>query len=328
MDQYNAQAQPAGEGLSEQFKSGVAGISSGVKNAYESVTDGIAEGAEYVKGSIDSFGQPSLENGSEPSFLEANTLVAKFAFLVLVLIAFFFLVDLGIKIIGYFSQPKSNPYLISGTVNGASDIVISQNPKNTNSIPILRSNNQSGGMEFTWSVWLFVNDINANHVPRYQNVFNKGNGVYDASGIATVLNGPGLYIDNVKNQLVVVMNTVDPNRPYEILEIHDIPLRKWFHCTIRLTNTVLDVYINGSIAGRTTFQDVPKQNYEDVFVCKNGGFNGNLADLRYFNRSLSVFEINNIVVWGFNQKAASNVGSADAAGFPYYLSNLWYNPNY
>ena len=75
-------------------------------------------------------------------------------------------------------------------------------------------------------------------------------------------------------------------------------------------------------------QDVPKQNYENVYVCNNGGFNGNIADLQYYDYALSVFQINNIVVWGRNTKASNASGTADATGFPYYLSNLWYSSNY
>ena len=85
--------------------------------------------------------------------------------------------------------------------------------------------------------------------------------------------------------------------------------------------------INGVIIGRKVLQDVPKQNYQDVNVCKNGGFNGNVADLQYFSRALSIFEINNIVSWGRNTRPATINGNTggDATGYPYYLSNLWYN---
>ena len=315
-------------GLSDSFKDGVTSVSDGVSNAYSSVTNSLSSGSEYVKNSIGSFGSNTASPGAEPGFLQSNTILAKFAFLILVLIVFFFLVDLGIKIIGYFSQPKSNPYLVKGTMNASSELVISQDPKNSTTINILRSNNQPGGIEFTWCVWIYINDINPSTTgPQYMNVFNKGNGTYDASGFASVLNGPGLYIDNVKSELVILMNTVSSLNPTETLRIQNMPLRKWFQCAIRLVNTTLDVYINGVIAGRMTLQDVPKQNYEDINICRNGGFNGNIADLRYFDRALSVFEINNIVIWGRNKSASSSSGANDATGFPYYLSNLWYNAN-
>jgi hypothetical protein len=191
---------------------------------------------------------------------------------------------------------------------------------------VLRSNNQNKGIEFTWSLWMYINDVAK--TPRYSNVFNKGNASYNENGIASVNNGPGLYIDNENNDLVIVMNTVDVNDYEEIIVIKDIPLRKWFHCIIRIENTALDVYINGAIVSRSVLQDVPKQNYENVNICKNGGFNGNLSDLQYFDKAISIFQINNIVAWGRNTSSANENASGDASGFPYYLSNLWYSSNY
>ena len=124
------------------------------------------------------------------------------------------------------------------------------------------------------------------------------------------------------------MNTVSNSNKQEILTVKDIPLRKWFNCAIRIENTALDVYINGSIVARTVLQDVPKQNYQNVNISKNGGYNGNLADLQYFDKALSVFQINNIVSWGRNRYSSNQSTSNDATGFPYYLSNLWYSANY
>lgn len=321
----NAGANPSnGSG----FKNVANSISEGASNMYNAAGENLSNASEYVKGSIDQFSSSDVaESGS--SFLQSNTIIAKFAFIILVLIAFMVLVNLGITIIGYFTNPKNNPFLISGTMNAANEITITQDPKNTNSIQIQRSNNQNTGMEFTWGIWVFINDINPpSKPPQFSNIFNKGNGTYGPNGIATVNNGPGLYLDNSGHQLVIAMNTVSVNNPVEYLYIKDMPLRKWFHCSIRLENTVLDTYINGVIAGRLIMQDVPKQNYENVHVCNNGGFNGNIADLQYFDHALSVFQINNIVVWGRNTKASNAAGTADATGFPYYLSNLWYSSNY
>lgn len=300
-----------------------------VSDTVSAAGDRISDASDYVKSSIGEFSNQGGLMGAGSDFLQANTLVAKFAFIIMVLIAFLFLFNLGVLLIGYFTKPKDNPILISGTMNAANEVIIYQDPNNTNSIPILRSNNQNTGIEFSWSIWIFVNDISPpSKPPRYSNIFNKGTGVYDDNGLATVNNGPGLYLDNTQQQLLVAMNTVSSTNPTEYMYIKDVPLRKWFQCTIRLENTLLDVYINGTIVGRLIMQDVPKQNYENVNVCRNGGFNGNIADLRYYDHALSVFEINNIVVWGRNTSASSAAGASDATGFPYYLSNLWYSSNY
>jgi len=303
----------------------VENVNNAASSMASSVSENVNSASNYVKDSISSFGNSDLV-GSSTSFLQSNTLIAKFAFLILVLIGFMILLNLGVKIISYFMQPSGNPKLINGTMNAANEVIIPQDPKNSQSIPILRSNNQNKGLEFSWSLWMYINDISSS--PKFSHVFNKGNATYDTNGIATVNNGPGLYIENENNNLVVVMNTVDVNNPVEILVIKDVPLRKWFHCVIRIENTDLDVYINGTIVARTQMQDVPKQNYESVNICKNGGFNGNIADLQYFDKAISIFQINNIVAWGRNTSSANENASGDATGFPYYLSNLWYSSNY
>ena len=182
----------------------------------------------------------------------------------------------------------------------------------------------------------FILDFTSNISFLITTIFNKGNGNFFSDGpfkgMSSVTSGPGLYLDNNANQegrvnLVVAINTVSSTNPREMMVIQDVPLRKWFHCAIRLENVTLDAYINGTIANRIIMQDVPKQNYEDVYICANGGFNGNISNLQYYNSALSIFQINNIVVWGRNASASDATATDDASGFPYYLSSLWYNAN-
>lgn len=311
--------------LSNSVSTAVNKTSDAASSLATNVSENINNASSYMKDSMASFEDSDLV-GSSGSFLQSNSLIAKFAFLLLVLIGFMILLNLGIRILGYFMKPNGSPKLIDGTMNAANEVIVSQDPKNSDSIPILRSNNQNKGIEFSWSLWMYINDVST--TPRYSNVFNKGNATYRDDGIASVNNGPGLYIDNETNDLVIVMNTVDVNNYEEIIVIKDIPLRKWFHCVIRIENTALDVYINGAIVSRAILQDVPKQNYQNINICKNGGFNGNIADLQYFDKAISIFQINNIVSWGRNTSSANENASSDASGFPYYLSNLWYSSNY
>ena len=81
----------------------------------------------------------------------------------------------------------------------------------------------------------------------------------------------------------------------------------------------MDVYVNGIVANRYVFKNVPKQNYGDIEV---GGFNGNLSDLRYFDSALNVFQINNITMAGPNLTSAA---TAKDTKFD-YLANAWYQP--
>jgi hypothetical protein len=319
-----------------------------VKNATESLGNAVSDvGKTYgdiksnVNTSLSGFSQQASAGvGASQQFLTSNTIVAKFAFVILIIILFIFFLGLGVNLIQYFINPANNPYLIKGMISGSDSQIITQDPSRKGAISIRRSNNQRTGLEFTWSVWLYIADLkngsttattNAQGVTTtstslpttYQHVFSKGDAAFGSNGIATVNNGPGLYIAPGTNTLHIIMNTTGPNNSSDaIVDISNVPIKKWVHVAIRMENTMMDVYINGVIAERLVLQYVPKQNYSDVLVCQNGGFNGNLSNLRYYDKALSVIQITNIVYWGPNTSASSSTGTTKG-GFE-YLSSTWY----
>jgi hypothetical protein len=299
-----------------------------------SVADAAASVRESVTNTINEFSSKSAADAGQ-EFLNSNSIIAKFAFLILVLIAFMFILNLGIVLIGYFTQPSKNPYLVNGMINGSNTLVISQDPKNSNAATVMRSNNEQTGIEATWSVWLLISSGNPNNSDsdKYsQHIFNKGDSpTKNNSGISPVANGPGLYLRprdtndptyKLENTLMFVMDTIET--PIQI-DISGIPMNKWVNVMMRIENLILDVYVNGTIVSRTQMPAVPKQNYYDVNVCANGGFSGNLSDLICYNYALSSFDINTVVMRGPNTSTASNsTKDGGTATAPYYLANSWY----
>ena len=208
---------------------------------------------------------------------------------------------------------------------------IKQDPKDSGAVTLLRSNNENMGIEFTWSVWLYITDLSGSTQttgsPTYKHIFNKGDNTYNTDGLASINNAPGVYLLNSNvPTLHIVMNNVASNKTNESIDVDNLPLKKWFHVAIRLQNKNMDVYINGIITSRATFTNVPKQNYQDVYICQNGGFSGSLSNLRYYDSALNVFDINNIVLTGPNTKPSSlsdELSSASTSGYT-YLSSSWY----
>jgi len=301
-----------------------------LKNVGETIGNSINNLKTNVDSSVSAFSQQAEAGaGASSDFLQSNTIFAKFAFLMLAIILFVFLSALGIILIQYFLSPSKNPYLINGMIDGNENKIITQDPKNNNSVPVLRSNNQTTGLEFTWSFWLFINELSlpiGNSITKFQHIFNKGDNNYDpTTGIALVNNGPGLYISPAKNMLCIVMDSVLPSE-LNIVTIENIPIRKWFHVAVRVKNTVMDTYINGMIASRYVMKNVPKQNYNDVYFAQNGGFYGKLSNLRYYSYALNVFEINSIVTFGPNTNPSKLSTDTRARGNQYsYISNSWYS---
>lgn len=252
-------------------------------------------------------------------FLESNSLVAKFAFLLLVLFGFIILLRLGISILSYFLKPSESPHLIDGMVDATQMITFQQDPSNNGAVTIYRSVNATDGLEFTWSTWIFINNLQTN-AGIFKHVFSKGNSNLTENGMIQPNNAPGLYIAPNTNSLVVVMNTF--NVINEEIIIPDIPINKWFNVIIRCENTTLDVYINGTIARSINLIGVPKQNYGDVYVAMNGGFDGYISNLWYYNYALGTAAIQKIINGGPDTTMISENGMSDK--IYNYLSLRWF----
>ena len=284
----------------------------------------------YFSRFTSSFGSSSDVSGSK-DFLESNTLIAKTAFLLLVIILFFILLRICISLLSWLLAPSQNMTLVSGIADATQSIIVSQDPSSQASMPIIRSVNESQGMEFTWSVWIFIKPVTASTSKTLSHIFSKG--VFNAGSVDSgncspfSNNAPGLYFSGANTLLVVMDSTTTPgcitgttNTP---ITIDNMPINKWFNAVIRLTNNNLDVYINGRLTERKTFTDgVPNQNYDDVYVCQNGGFNGYIADLKYYNSSIGTSEINSIVSSGPN--TSINMSTLKD-NMPPYLSGNWYD---
>ena len=271
--------------------------------------------------SFDNFKDNKMVSGTK-EFLESNSLVAKVAFLLLVLVVFVVGIRLATQLLAWSFSFDKDPYLFNGMVDAKTMQVIPQDPDNNSSVTLLRSDNKQQGIEFTYSVWLFIDDL-VYQQGQYKHIFHKGNDninyTTDPIGMNHPNNAPGLYIAPNTNALVVVMNTF--NNIEEKLTIDNIPLNKWVCVQIRVEDHQLDTYINGKLAKRLIMKGVPRQNYGDVYVAMNGGFSGYMSDLRYFNHGLGTAEIQKIVNAGPNLKMTGNNLTKNV---PKYLSLRWF----
>ena len=268
-------------------------------------------------------GSELLASGGQ-ALTKIMTLVGRVAFILFIVILFVMLLGLGVSLVMWMFSPNGSPHLIDGMKDATEMMIIDQNPGAKGAIPVLRSNNERKGIEFTWSVWIYVNSLRPEG--QLKHIFHKGNNNVNFNnedipiGMNYPNNGPGLYIDANTNALVVIMNTFD--NIIEEIKINDLPMKKWVNVMIRTEGKNVDIYINGNIAKRHVLNGVPKQNYGDVYVNTNNGFIGNLSDLWYFNKALGLSKIQSIVEKGPNLKMAGK--SAVSENHPPYLSLRWY----
>ena len=321
-----------------------------VKDSTVNAGNSVGNFKESFKTGLDDFSKKGPA-GVGSDFMESNGLLAKFAFIIFVLIIFLFLFKVGVQALGYFMGPSKSPFIVYGKLDGTNAVTIPQDPGNTSSVQVLRSNNQPNGAEFTWSIWLYLNQP-AKDISYCYPIFYKGpvygsdsfsngpitteasrstSGNYSKNGSNVGIsptNGPGMYVscgaDGVAH-LLFYQDDID-NTTQKPIIVDNVPLQKWIHVAFRLENTLLDVYINGNINNRFKMSYAPKINYYDIQICPNGGFSGFLSNLRYYDYALSVFDINNIVMFGpntANSKLSSDYQNAN--GDYSYLSTKWYN---
>ncbi len=190
----------------------------------------------------------------------------------------------------------NEPWLVETTHN------MNGNPKTIPSSMLPRSNDAKFGVEFTYSAYLYVENW-----PKVDTiVFYKGESTSESA--IPLLQAPGVWLNGNKNSIRVHMNTyknfnVDvvggDLKPY--VEIDNIPVKNWFHLTIMLVNNNIDVFINGRLRTRLPLDSPAKQNYGNLYLAPNDGFNGFISRFRYFNYALPFWRIEQLVREGASQ---------------------------
>jgi len=256
-------------------------------------------------------------------FLNSSSLIARFSFVMLILFVFIIVLKILMTILKrILTHINNNPLLVNGMVDAKTSIIIPQNPSSNGSITINRSINTPNGIEFTWSVWIFINDLTYLE-GQYKHIFSKGNNIDKKdNGLYFPNNAPGMYISPNTNDLFIVMNTYDSIQ--EEITVNNIPIGKWVNVILRCRNKTLDVYINGTITKSVNLSGVPKQNYGDVFVAMNGGFDGNISDLRYYDYAIGLNEISGLSTMGPNLTISTSNSASFLLRSADYLSLRWY----
>lgn len=272
--------------------------------------------------------KPDAHKPDAPNrFFQMNTAISKMVFILLLLVVFVLLFHIGLFLLEYAYGTTRTPYVIYGKINSNEMKVISSNPNLTKSVPIMRSVNESTGIEYTWSVWFYIEEpfgFSANDHRRIfaKGTYNMGDTINPTYNIAFLNNSPGLYYNDTDNKLVVVFNTYsNDNTIYETIDIEDIPIEKWVCCVLTMKDRKVNVYINGNMSKEYVLLNVPKQNYYDTIVGDNAGFGGYISNLRYYDYAIPETMIQSLMSAGPNLKTEAPDRVYDT---PPWLSMNWY----
>ena len=235
-----------------------------IKNSMQSLQSPLQQVAQ-------TFGNQNSQDLGQASqdFLQSNSLVAKFGFLILVIIGFVIVLKMATGLLGKFILPSQSPHLIDGMIDGNKQLIIPMAPGAPGSKTIPRSDNKNKGIEFTWNIWVYIKNLAPDK--RFKHIFHKGNNnittidnkncenperncptdgtvlapnfdlATGTCGLNVPNNAPGLYLDPCTNKLWIIMNTFTDI--VERIEVDNIPLNMWVNVMIRVQQRVVDVYI-------------------------------------------------------------------------------------
>ena len=270
------------------------------KSTFNTVKEKVASTVDTVKERINEVRQ------EEDSSTIMNIL--KIALVFLIFVALFYVARY--LFMSYQETLYNSPYLLEGIKNGKNALVISQNPENPSHIPIVRSENKEG-IQFTYDFWLMVDNFSYKS-GEWKHIFHKGNAESYPN------RAPGVWFHPNTNAIRVYMNT--QNNILEYVDIENVPGRKWLHMSIVLNDKDLDIYVNGYLKVRKVLSSVPKQNNGDFWVNMFGGFEGNIARIRYYSRAITTDEILANV-----RKGPGDTACIDTGELPSYLDDDWWN---
>ena len=274
----------------------------------------------------------NVSNGSNGSGIGSQILYG-FAYIGILFLVIMF-VELLYKYYNRLSMNRTT--LVANTIKDGKTIVIPQNPNMPGSNTVNLSDNERTGVEFSYSFYMNVDASSfqgADQTDSLLHIFHKGY----ASQFPLL--APGVYMHSNHNTLRVYMNTYKTWNNY--IDVENIPVSKWVHIVIVCKEHALEIYVNGNIAKKMSFDGYsPYQNYQDICVFSgrsitlqkvkttslsdnfkvSKAMTGMLSRLTYFSYGLCYSEIQQLM----NQGPSSQMDSTQTADIPPYLADNWW----
>jgi len=249
------------------------------------------------------------------NLLSGDDTTSKIILASIILFILYVTINLGIylyKYIAFYSKGKPWLYKKDHAKDAKKRLVIKTIKNKKESFKkVWRSVNQVEGLEFTYVCWIYIDDWNYKF-GSWKHILHKGN-ENSWPGRA-----PGIWLHPEVNNIRVYMNTF--NKIADYADITNIPVDKWFHLSVQVTDRYLDIYLNGHLKKRHILDGIPRQNYGDIYINSFGGFSGWMSKIRYYDRAISTNELESIV-----REGPSNIKQKTYDKPPYLATNWWIN---
>lgn len=193
---------------------------------------------------------------------------------------------------------RLNPIIVSEPIN-AFDNGLENRPL---TLPVT-----NGGLAFTYSFWIYVQDWSYNYGVRKYIIIKGRPDAGDSQW------SPAIWLGDKMNTLhssiaLFPGDNKSGGDPFETCIIKDIPLQKWVYVAYILNNRNVDIYIDGKLEKSCLLDGVPNLNNAPLYVTPNptmpghpdvkNGFYGQISSFQYFSRALLPSEVSSIYTQG------------------------------
>jgi hypothetical protein len=230
--------------------------------------------------------------------METRTLLLTFmTFIVVgivVLVVYGLLSSEGIAYTNPIAPQKDKVELIGPLHSGMDSVSL------TASLP--RSMNENEGLEFSYTAWLLVDDFSYG-TSKEPTIFVRGTG------------SPAVKLHTDSNSIIVSQKLYKGKQD---IRIRNVPAEKLLHLAITVTQTSLDVYVNGLLHTHQSLDSLPLIEEGPVNVGPGGGWKGKIGSFVYYNYALSPGEVRSIAA----TRAVRN--PADEPPNPPYFDTTWW----
>lgn len=139
--------------------------------------------------------------------------------------------------------------------------------------------NNSSSYNYGLSVWVFIDPMNPGSSPQ----------ATDYTTVLTCNSKPLITYNSALNTMRIEIKT--NSRQNKIVdEIKSFPLQKWNHIVMNYVNGTCDVFLNGKLHA-SKIEIIPIKETKEVEIGTEGGIQGSVCNLIFFDRQLSSLKI-------------------------------------
>jgi len=165
---------------------------------------------------------------------------------------------------------------------------------------------------FAYSFWIYVSSWEVG-----EKIIIKKGGVGEYC--------PKIELDSNVNDLKITLatlGTTGDSGNKQTITVKNIPLQKWTHIVITTNNQSMDSYLDGKLVKTSLLGGSPKiYGDKDIHICPGGGYDGYIAKVRYYSRTLNPREVYELYKEGPSKSLFGNLLGKYKLKFAYYVDN-------